>query len=153
MVDILELEHSVLVEPRYGERGCQGSEIGGIEMTKTTTTCCTAKEDRGAHNRRQPQREGEAGDAATDADPIGINPKLSPLRRSAIHFLGTILLQFLRTVGDKHGDAIGLDGFPVRRAATVLRYLSVHDADAMVNTMAVEVVALLGEVARARLGM
>jgi hypothetical protein len=149
MVDILELEHIVLVEPRHRE----GPGIGGRGGQLSESTCSTAKEESGAHNRRL----GEAGDLATDSDPAGINPKLSPLRRSAIHLLGAIILQFLRTVREGHGggvgDAIGLDGFPVRRVATVLRYLSVHDADAVVNTMAVEVVALLGEVARARLGL
>lgn len=149
MVDILELEHSVLVEPRHRERPGIGG--GGSELSERTYG--TAKEERGTHNRRHV----EAGDVETDANPVGINSKLSPLRRSAIHLLGAIILQFLRTVHGGHGggvgDAIGLDGFPVRRAATVLRYLSVHDADAVVNTMAMEVVALLGEVARARLGL
>jgi len=146
MIDILELEHTVSLEPRHR----QHQKIGGSEVPQATRE--TVMDENGAHNRRI----GEAGDIATDENPVEINPKLSPLRRSAIHLLGAIILQFLRTVRESHGPVGGgatLDAFPVRRASTVLRYLSVHDSDAVVNQMAVDVVALLGQVARARLGL
>ncbi|KIM25905.1 hypothetical protein M408DRAFT_25799 [Serendipita vermifera MAFF 305830] len=134
MVDILELEHTVAIEPR--NRDERQETVGGVESKSDTE-----QEDEGGHNRRRRQRQGEAGDEATDANPVGVNPKLSPLRRSAIHLLGAIL---------RGGGDYGLTGFPARRAGNVLRYLSVHDADNVVNAMAVEVVSLLGEVARAR---
>lgn len=142
MVDILELEHTVLVEPRN-----QREKFGGSELSEFRGD--TEKEGAGAHNRRQ----GEVGDQVTDANPIGINPKLSPLRRSSIHLLGAIILQFLRSMRESHGGGIGLDGFPVKRAASVLRYLSVHDSDAVVNEMAMEVANLISEAGRVRLGL
>ena len=150
MVDILELEHTVAVEPTRNER----EKIGGKNVSEPTGD--TEQEGGGGHNGRpiiQRRRQGEAGDEATDANPSGINPKLSPLRRSAIHLLGAIILQFLASLRENRGGGVGLEGFPVRRAGNVVRYLSVHDTDAVVNEMAVEVVALLGEVARARLGV
>ncbi|KAG8772857.1 hypothetical protein FRC15_002433 [Serendipita sp. 397] len=120
----------------------------------------------------QPGETGERDDNVTDADPTRANAKLSPLRRSAIHFLRTVVRSLLALAGDdgdvlfhqgnRHNSAIvgggvlstgmGMGmGFPVRRASTVLRYLSSFDVDGTVRLMASETVELIAEAARMRM--
>ncbi|KAG8764949.1 hypothetical protein FRC20_008626 [Serendipita sp. 405] len=112
---------------------------------------------------------GERDDNVTDADPTRANAKLSPLRRSAIHFLRTVVRSLLAGDGDllfqngnghnhNHNSATIVGGggqtgmgFPVRRASTVLRYLSSLDVDGTVRLMASETVELIAEAARLRM--
>ncbi|KAG8819060.1 hypothetical protein FRC18_012206 [Serendipita sp. 400] len=140
----------------------------------------TVQERKGADNGRSYEGTGSSGggrgggqpgerdDSVTDADPTRANAKLSPLRRSAIHFLRTVVRSLL--AGDDgdwlfhhHNSATTIVGgggggvlstgmeFPVRRAATVLRYLSSLDVDGTVRLMALETVELISEAARIRM--
>lgn len=144
MLDILELEHSVQVERRGNARRAQ-SDGGERDITSDE-----AVNGKSASNRRS----GQIGDLMTDQDPTDISPKLSPLRRSAIRLLGSIIRHFLQAGGER-SDYFGDDAleFPVRRAGIVLRYLGAHDADAVVNAMALETAGMLSEVGRIRLGL
>jgi hypothetical protein len=143
MLDILELEHSLLVESK-DRRAQPKADVDTAETDKSMNGA-------GAGNRRQ----GQLGDLLTDEDPTAINPKLSPLRRSAIHLLTSIIRHFLQQASERPGhggDGIMRD-FPVRRSGVILRYLSINDADAVVNAMASEAVSMLHEVGRLRLGV
>lgn len=136
MLDILELEHSLLVEskdrrPRREEtEGVNGEEEGNDTIS--------------SNNVGRPK--AQIGDLMTDEEPTANNAKLSPLRRAAIHLLSSIIRHFLQ-------DGSETLEFPVRRTRVILRYLGVHDADAVVNAMASEAVGMLLEVGRLRLGL
>lgn len=171
MLDILELEHIRRTEAISQRQ----KENPGIEESGPTVS--TLKKDnmtgarsildeealngeeatKGVDNRQlyQPQR-AELGDIEMDTNPTGANAKMAPLRRSAIHFLRTVLQRHLQTVVDQGkrvytGGGGGLREFPVRRASAILGYLSLHDADGMVNVMASEAVDLISEIGKARL--
>lgn len=171
MLDILELEHIRRTEAISQRQ----KENPGIEESGPTVS--TLKKDnmtgarsildeealngeeatKGVDNRQlyQPQR-AELGDIEMDTNPTGANAKMAPLRRSAIHFLRTVLQRHLQTVVDQDkrvytGGGGGLREFPVRRASAILGYLSLHDADGMVNVMASEAVDLISEIGKARL--
>jgi hypothetical protein len=143
MLDILELEHSSLIESK--DRRAQ------TEADVDTTETDMSMNGVGAGNRRR----GQLGDLLTDEDPTAINPKLSPLRRSAIHLLTSIIRHFLQLASERpgHGGDGIMQDFPARRSGVILRYLSTNDADAIVNAMASEAVGMLRDVARLRLGV
>lgn len=140
MLDILELEHSLLVESKD-------------RRTQPAADVDTAETDMSMNGVGVGTRQ--LGDLLTDEDPTVINSKLSPLRRSAIHLLTSIIRHFLQLASERPGH--GRDGimrdFPVRRSGVILRYLSINDADAVVNGMASEAVSMLREVGRLRLGV
>lgn len=81
-------------------------------------------------------RLGEGGDIATDADPLQLDTKLSPFRRASIHLL-TVVMRSLAERGTN------LEGFPLRRAGIVLRYIASNDEDRIVRVMASEASELL----------
>ncbi|KAG8798017.1 hypothetical protein FRC17_007578, partial [Serendipita sp. 399] len=90
-------------------------------------------------------------DRVIDREPTGLNAKLSPFRRSAIHFLWTVVQTVLLSLSSG-GGTISRE-FPVRRAGVVLRYVGMVDVDERVRAMAAQTVEAISEAAQARVGM
>lgn len=169
MLDILELEHTLLVEPiKPNQKGLSGPSPAASEPSAAISiskTDVNRDKDTGGYLR---QGHNERGDKEIDEDPTRANPKLSPWRRSAIHLLGAIIRRFLQGAYDGGssnrdwregggGGGVGtmskLEGFPARRALTILRYLAVHDVDSTVRELATEATDLLAELGRIKLGV
>jgi hypothetical protein len=210
MLDILELEHVAVVEPRsrfrnppppdLGEHQQRARGQGGViaaeyaqsgeQQSATAVRNATngrLEEEKQAEPGTESGRQGDLnrssqgevdGDAAvfpptkssvlppyqpddlaTDANPTGTDPKVSPLRRSAVHLLTSIIRQQVSSSSSSSSSNNYLvlgsrpRDFPARRAGTILRYLASVDADSVVNEMAGEAVGLMAQVGRARLGL
>ncbi|PVF99985.1 hypothetical protein CPB86DRAFT_702088 [Serendipita vermifera] len=157
MLDILELEHVAVDKKVESGTGSEGQ--GDLNRTSPGEQV-GVDGDTGVI---PPKRSNnnllplpfQAGDLATDANPTGIDPKVSPLRRSAVHLLTSIIRQQAASTSDVSSYHVtrAREDFPARRAGTILRYLASVDADSMVNEMAGEAVVLLARVGRARLGL
>lgn len=114
-----------------------------------------------------------------DSEPLSLDPKLAPFRRSALHFLATLLRTTVQQAMDGRRDAVPsvsldarsfrthsigsqvrvLDGdevFPVelvRRMRVVLGYVRATDVDPVVKVMAGETLELITALEMAKLGV
>ncbi|KAG8918949.1 hypothetical protein FRC01_001559, partial [Tulasnella sp. 417] len=111
-----------------------------------------------------------------DSEPLSLDPKLAPFRRSALHFLSTLLRTTAQQGVDNRQDSgpyVSLDAqnfktqprardlgereaFPVeliRRMRIVLGYVRATDVDPVVKVMAGETLQLVTELELARLGI
>lgn len=112
-----------------------------------------------------------------DSNPLSVDPKLAPFRRSALHFLSVLLRVTTQNLQDHQSVPVmsldranfrmpassstsrasgDEDVFPaelVRRMRLVLGYVRATDADGIVKVMAGEVLQLVGSLEMSRLGM
>lgn len=114
-----------------------------------------------------------------DSEPLSLDPKLAPFRRSALHFVATLLRTTVQQAMDARRDGtpyVALDGrnfrtqpagnrtqildegeaFPVeliRTIRVVLGYVRATDVDPVVKVMAGETLQLVTELELARLGV
>ena len=92
-----------------------------------------------------------------DARPTAANPKFPPLRRAALHFLALLLrAQTARVYNASRAPSLGIvlpSASEMKRAETVLGYVSVTDEDSVVRVMAREATELLQQLRNALLGL
>ncbi|KAL5487549.1 hypothetical protein ACEPAI_5657 [Sanghuangporus weigelae] len=112
----------------------------------------------------QKSSEPEVGDGADagientmDARPTATNPKFPPLRRAALHFL-SLLLRAHTALAYESGQALGREAVvpsepEMKRAETVLVYISITDEDGVARVMARETAELLQQLRNALLGL
>ncbi|KAF7288240.1 RTP1-C1 domain-containing protein [Mycena chlorophos] len=84
-----------------------------------------------------------------DANPTLKNPKQPAFRRAALHFLGLLIRETGREMDSARRPEFS--GAVLRRMRTTLAYISGTDADAVVRTMAREVVETISELVETRL--
>ena len=107
---------------------------------------------------RSPPKDGERkaeeheGVEALDSKPTAIDPKLPPLRRAALHFWTTLLLQLTHATYD--GTMVErLPATLLRRAKVTLGYIASTDEDGIVRVMAREANEAIDQLNKATLGI
>ncbi|KAG6337346.1 hypothetical protein ID866_1719 [Astraeus odoratus] len=91
-------------------------------------------------------------DAEIDSNITAVDPKLPPLRRSALHFLTLLVKALTQAVND--GSMAELPSAPfLRRAKATLGYMSSMDDDATTRVMAREADEGINQLMKATLGL
>ncbi len=86
--------------------------------------------------------------------PTTTNSKIPTLRRAALHFLTLLLRAFTEQVEESSTAAVyALPGEVMRRAKTIIGYVTITDEDAIVRVMAKEGLDALDGLAIAMLGL
>ena len=137
MLDLLQLETVTSVEKRDEKSTAQD----GHHVQDVTSSYITSK------------YIVQAGDIEMDSDPLQKDAKLSPLRRSAIHFLTVLVKVFLHQVYESGASGVRENLFSTQRGLTTLRYIATTDADNTVRVLAAEGADLLAQLRRAILGV
>jgi hypothetical protein len=95
----------------------------------------------------------QPGDIEMDLDPLQKDTKLSPLRRSAIHFLTVLVKNLLQQVYESGASSVSGNLFSAQRGLTTLRYIATTDADNTARVLAAEAADLLAQLRRAMLSI
>ncbi|KAL5507792.1 hypothetical protein ACEPAH_5410 [Sanghuangporus vaninii] len=140
---------------------------GGIRpqiRSEVSPELATVKDRNEFRMTAQKRSKSEVGDDADaeigntmDARPTTANSKFPPLRRAALHFLSLLLRAHATQVheGD-HAPGRGIvvpSGPEMKRAETVLVYVSMTDEDRVVRVMAREAAEFLQQLRKALLGL
>lgn len=103
-------------------------------------------------DRGKREAEEHEGVEALDSKPTAIDPKLPPLRRAALHFWTTLLLQLTHATYD--GTMVErLPATLLRRAKVTLGYIASTDEDGIVRVMAREANEAIDQLNKATLGI
>ncbi|KAL5527881.1 hypothetical protein ACEPAG_6682 [Sanghuangporus baumii] len=113
-----------------------------------------------AKKKSEPEIGGDADagiENTMDARPTAANPKFPPFRRAALHFL-SLLLRAHTALTYQGGQAFVREAVvpsepEMKRAETVLLYISITDEDGVVRVMAREAAELLQQLRNALLGL
>ncbi|KAG8921522.1 hypothetical protein FRC00_008534 [Tulasnella sp. 408] len=168
MLELLQLEG---VSTRPPETGPEAAKVAEKETDPEAG-------EGGESTDQTKQQPGKLVDRM-DSEPLSLDPKLAPFRRSALHFLATLLRTTVQQAMDNRRDGapyVSLDArnfrtqpagsraqvldegeaFPVeliRRMRVVLGYVRATDVDPVVKVMAGETLQLVTELELAKLGV
>ncbi|KAL5529962.1 hypothetical protein ACEPAF_6219 [Sanghuangporus sanghuang] len=151
--------------------GRDGTRLRDVEggtrsqiRSKVSPGLGTVKDRNASRMAAQKRSKSELGDDADagigntmDARPTTANPKFPPLRRAALHFLSLLLrAHAARGYEGDHGPGRGIvipSGPELKRAETVLVYVSMTDEDRVARVMAREAAEFLQQLRNALLGL
>lgn len=98
-------------------------------------------------------KDSEKQSTSLDTEPLSTNPKLPPLRRSALHFLTLMIRETTRLIYESSfGTSLFSNDF-LRRAKTTLGYVASVDSDNIVRVMAREAAGDLDQLHKAMVGL